>query len=795
MRTFLLLFCLAPLSLLAQNIAFQITDSGGQPLEGAVASLFQSADSTLLKTELSDRNGAVVFEKKPVQATFIYIEALGYRPIYVGAEQAGGQVLALEEISVGLKEVTVSARKNLFEVQADKLVVNVENSVLATGNSAFEILRKSPGVIIDQNDNLSLRGKNGVRILIDGKPSPLGAADLAALLQGMQASDIESIEIIANPSARYDAAGNAGIINIRLKKNKNFGANGSLGLGYAQALHARANTNGNINYRNKNINLFANYGNNWGNNWSFFNFYREQNDTVFDQKTQSNYHGLKQNFKAGADLFLPGQQTLGLLVSGFANQNIGSSLTRAPIAPKNNPEAISELLLANGERNNQRWNTNLNLNYVWNPRKDRSLSADVDYGYFNLRGTERIPNRYVSVDDESATLSEEVFYSETPTLIHLMSVKADWEQPLAAGKLEAGFKSARVATDNTFDFYNEENGLNVYDPLRSNQFVYTEWIHAAYLQWGREWKTWGLQAGLRAEQTASEGDLRTANDIADKNVKRAYTDLFPSASISWSANAKNRFALSYSRRIDRPVYADLNPFEFRLNDLTYSKGNPFLKPQYTDNIALNHTWNWKLNTALSYSYVSGFFANVSDTTEGRRSFLRKENFRRQDVWSLSSSYPFQITGWWSGYATATAALNQFRAEFAPGKSIRIDNYAVSTFLQNAFTLGQGITLELSGSFNTPSVWGGTYRTRAFWFMDAGLQKKFDQLTLRIAVSDIFLSMRWRGVAEFGGLYAVASGGWESRQFRLNATYSFGKSTVKKARQRKSGLDDLNKRVE
>lgn len=350
---------------------------------------------------------------------------------------------------------------------------------------------------------------------------------------------------------------------------------------------------------------------------------------------------------------------------------------------------------------------------------------------------------------------------------------------------------AEVRTDNIFNFFENQ----VPDPERSNEFAFTEKINAAYVQFSGKKGKIEWQSGLRMEQTKSIGALKTENEIADKTVKRKYLDWFPSANASYNLDSKNRIGLTYSRRIDRPVYADLNPFEYRINELTYSKGNPFLLPQYTHTIELNHSWKWTLNTTLAYSRVGNYFANVSDTIEQRRSFLRKENFDKQEVISFSSSYPFTFCSWWSGFATATASLNRYRANFAPGKFIDIDNYAFSTYLQNTFTMGHGLSIEVSGSYNSPNVWGGTYVNRAFWFMDGGLQYKAEHLTLRLVVADLFLSMRWRGVAEFGGLYAVASGGWDSRQLRLNANYTFGKSTVKRARQRKSATEDLQKRVE
>jgi iron complex outermembrane recepter protein len=795
--TFLALL-LCPFWLFSQVVPITILDEQNKPVEAASVQLMRASDSTLLKVELSAADGTVLFNVLPKEANYVFfVQLLGYESQWIHAQEAmNNRQIQLKSTDNTLGEVTIKARKPVYEMRADKLVVNVENSTLATGNTALELLRKSPGVVVDQNDNLALRGKNGVRVFLDGKPSPLGGAELAAFLQGMQASDIEAIEIIANPSARFDAAGNAGIINIRLKKNKNYGVNGSLSIGNTQGLYNRSNGNLSLNYRNRAVNIFGSYGANGGQNWNFFNFFRRQNGYVFDQKTETVTDNLNQNLKIGADWSLNKQHTLGINLNGFLNLSDSRAVTAAPIALAATPDQIDELLLTRSTREGDRRNGNINLNHTWSNGKGRSLATDFDYGHFNLFSSELVPNRYVQPANPAETLTEITFLSETPTGIDLFSFKTDWEQSLGQQlNLSVGLKTARVITDNTFNFFNVVNQQNELDGTRSNQFTYDEQIHAAYGQLSREKGPWNWQIGLRTEYTRSNGDLRTDNDIADKNVTRNYLDWFPSASAGYQMNANTKWSLAYSRRIDRPVYADLNPFEYRINELTYYKGNPFLLPQYTHNIELSHSWKWTLNTSLSYSYVNNYFANVSDTIEERRSFLRRENFDRQDVLSLSTSYPFQLTKWWSGFASVSTDYARYRAEFAPGKFVRIDNYAANLYAQNSFKVQERWSVELSGSYSSPNVWGGTYRNRYFWFVDAGLQYKHERLTVRMVLADVFLSMRWRGVAEIGGLYAVASGGWDSRQLRLNATYNFGKSTVKKARQRNSGADDLKQRVE
>ena len=793
---FLFASLLLPCLISAQSLVFTLLNDQQQPVEGAMVSLLRSSDTTLLHTELTDPAGRVVFDSLPTTPYLINIQALGFTTSWWQPENLpANNRIYLSPVAAELSTVTVTADRKMFELRPEGIAVNVANTALAVGQSALEILRKSPGVVIDQNNDISLRGKNGVRVYIDGKPSPLTGADLSAYLQGLQAGEIDLIELITSPSARYDAAGNAGIINIRLKKDKNMGTNGSLSAGINRGRNTQSAQNISLNHRNKQLNLFGSYGINYGKNWSFFDFYREQSGYVYDQKAQTIRSGPNQNYKAGADWFIHKNHTLGISLTGGNNDLSSITQTRTPIYPVNSRE-VEQLLLAGSNRQSNRNNLSSNLNYLWEPKKKgQSLNVDLNYGLYDLLVEERVPNYYVNPYQPDENISELIFFTQTPTEVRLGSLKADWEMDWLQGKLSLGGKSNLVRTHNIFNFYDVIGGANQLDDQRSNEFTYTENIQALYAQWKYEKDKWNVQFGLRAEHTASRGDLETIADAEDKEVSRSYLDWFPSAGIAYQMHPNHRLQLNYSRRIDRPIYADLNPFEYRLNELTYGKGNPFLLPQYTHNIEISHAYKWTLNTSLSYSHVSNYFANVSDTIEQKRSFIRRENFDYQQVWALSVSYPYTLTKWWSGFATITAAHAAFRADFGQGKTISIDNRSLSTYANAQFKLPRNWSVEFGGSYSTPSVWGGTYETRPFWFVDAGFQKKWNRLTAKVNISDIFLSMRWWGVAEFGGLYAIATGGWDSRQIRFNLSYQFGSSTVKRARQRNGGLEELQKRAE
>lgn len=329
---------------------------------------------------------------------------------------------------------------------------------------------------------------------------------------------------------------------------------------------------------------------------------------------------------------------------------------------------------------------------------------------------------------------------------------------------------------------------------RSNQFVYAENINAAYVNYSRQWKKVSFQGGLRLEHTLSNGKLTSSQQNKDSLVRRDYLNLFPSAGFTYNPNQNNAWGLTYSRRIERPNYKSLNPFESKIDELSYAKGNPFLQPQYTDNVKLSHTYKYTLTTALSYSYVKDFFAQITDTIEGTRNFMMEQNIANQQVINMSVSYPFDVTKWWNVFISLDAYHSRFEA--TNEKYVAINQTTASFYGQNTFSLPRKWTLEVSGWFSTPSVWGGTYLAKSLGSLDIAVQKKVfnEKISARLSVNDVFFTSFWRGDMQYGDLKIRGRGGWESRQIRLNFSYNFGNNQVKSARKRETGLEDEKGRI-
>ena len=783
------------------SISGKIIDDKGYPAPSASVALFTLKDSSLHKIVISSTNGEFEMQALKAGKYFLTVTSVGFKKggsKSFELKEAQSYFLApitLSTDNTKLTDVNVQSKKPMIEVTADKTIFNVEGSINSSGSNAFELLEKSPGVTIDKDDNISLKGKNGVRIYIDGKLSQISGKDLSEYLRSINSADLEAIEMISNPSAKYDASGNAGIINLRLKKDKNFGNNGSVSIGGAFAHSPKANSSFNINHRNKKINAFGNYSNNFGQRRTFFNLYRIQNDTIYDQHVINYTDPHIHNFKTGMDFFINAKNTIGFNVNGNFNTVTYSNDGYALIM-KRNVTSPQKILFASGVQNVERSNLNYNINYRYANAKGSELLVDGDLGRFRSTATSLQPNDYRS--PSGVLLDEKIYRNSTPTDVDIETFKMDYETPAGKGKFGVGAKYSNVKTRNIFDFYNVLSGVNVLDTNRSNKFNFTENINAGYLNFSSPLgKKWSMRAGVRIENTVSQGDLISLHPQPDNNVKRNYVDFFPSGALTLTPNEKNSFNFSYSRRIDRPSYADLNPFEDKIDELTYQKGNAFLRPQYTNIFEFTHTYKSRFNTTLSYSHIKDFRTNIIDTTEKNRVFRTVKNLASQDIFNFNFSAPIAITKWWNTFFTVNAYNSFYKADFGINKKIDLSVFAYTFFGQQTFTLAEGFTVEFSGYYNSPTIWGGTFKTDPFYNVDAGIQKSIFKKAgnIKIGYTDIFKTQKFRGISDFGGAYLDVSGRGESTQLRINFTYRFGNKQVKAARQHKSGLEEENNRIE
>lgn len=751
-------------------------------------------DSLVLKAAASDNNGAFSLEIESTDSVLVYFNIIGYKPIWkkiAASESVNLGTVQLTRTSAVTSEMEFVAKKPLVQVQADKTIFNVEGTANAVGLNALELLRRAPGVVIDNNNNISVKGKSGITVYIDGRISPLQGSQLSDFLKSTPSSNIEKIEIITNPSARFDAAGTAGILNIVMKKNSNYGQNATFGLGYGNQVYGKTNGSFTYNRRKGKTNIYATYGNNFSEEWGYMRFYKEQNDVFFDQRTYSLYKDESHYGKAGIDISINNKNTIGVSVNTNLANNLSDSHGSTPIGSVVLGAGVDSTLEASSISDGYRNNYGGNINYQWKGDNDKELTVDANYGIYDIDNKNYQPNRYMGPD--GMLLNERNYQNNTATQIDIAIVRADYSFNWKKIKWEAGVKGTQVNTNNKLDFFNVVGSNLEVDSNLTNKFEYKERVLAAYANASGKYKKFGWQVGVRAENTKSNGELFALTPQPLTKVDRLYTNLFPSAAITFDHKETSTFNLTYSRRIDRPSYQTLNPFESRLDELSYSRGNAFLQPQYTDAFELSHTLFYMITSSIGYSKTNGFFTEITDTTEFSRSFIQTRNLGYRENITFNIGSPVPIAKWWDGYVNMGVYNIHNRATFEDGNTIDLRATSYNIFMQNTFKVNKTTSFELSGFFNGPSVWGGTFRNKPMGGIDLAFQKTFlsEKLVLRLAYGDILNTMRWRGISQYAGLYMDASGRWESRTARINLTWKIGNQKLK---EKKASQVDEFKRV-
>ncbi|WAC13802.1 TonB-dependent receptor domain-containing protein [Dyadobacter pollutisoli] len=781
------------------NVSGRVKSQQNEPVPFAAVSVNNAKDSSLIKADVADEGGVFKFTGINAGTYFIKISAVGNKafqsPVFhITGKDLDFPVFTLLADTKQLNEVKVTAAKPLIEVKSDRLIFNIEGSINSTGSNALDLLQKSPGVQVDKDENIMVKGRTGVRIYIDGRPSPMSGKDLASTLKSMNSADIEAIEIITNPSAKYDAAGDLGIINIRLKKNVKLGTNGNLSLGAMFGITPKYNASLNLNHRDKKFNIFGSYGYNHG-AW---------HNTTYDDQVLNNvaynkiWHGIwrdtTHSAKIGADYFINSKNTIGFSANGRVSNHNGGGESETFISKKFQPTADSLLLSSQTSNPEKNKNLNINLNYRYADTTGHELNIDADYGIFTSRGISYQPNKYFFriTSDEPM---ERNYVSKTPVEIIIKSFKTDYEQPLKKGKLGYGFKLSDVKSDNTFDFFNVLGNTEVIDTNRSNRFKYTERVYAAYINYNVPLgKKWDLQAGLRAENTQSIGDLTSFKHNDLDKVDTTYLNFFPSAALSFKASKNHTWNINYSRRINRPSYQNLNPFEYRIDELVYSKGNPFLRPEYANSFKLTHVYKAKLTTSLGYRRTRFPVVGLRIPYDTSRTYFIPRNLDYSQSFSLDVSVNLPVTKWWEIYFNVSGYHNIWKAGLENGLTINNRTTALNLNGQNTFKLKNNWTLELTGWYNSP------YRridyNLAMGMVDAGVQKKFwkDNATLKLSFSDVFHTAKGGYHSEYAGIKTNLRFRFEGQMLKLNFNYRFGSKEIKAARNRRSGTEDELNRI-
>lgn len=758
--------------------------SNNSAVEGATVLLLKTKDSSIAKSALTDVNGIFSFENIKANSYLLKITFSGKLTHFSAAfNYQASSSLNLETVSLidngGLGNVTVTANKPFISRKIDRTIVNPDALISNAGSTALEVLEKSPGVQVNQEGIISLRGNSGVVVFIDDKPTYMAASDLAGYLRGLPSASIEVIEIMTNPPAKYDAAGNFGVINIKMKKFTQKGFNGSLSTSYGQGIYARSNNTFNFNYRINKWNFFSSVGYTYGNafqdliiNRSYFtpagnlDFSFNQNSLI--RKTPQNFTG-----KIGADFYASKKLTLGFVYNGFRNRADDNTVNYAT-----NKNASNQLLnrveaFSPADRRVDNNSYNLNLNYKLNAKTE--VLAAYDYITYNANQNNSLLN---NVYNPNSTLNNSTnLVSKLPSNIEITSAKTDFTSIVKNGKLEYGAKSSWVNTNNVAGFFDEVSTILNPNWEFSNNFSYRENINAGYLNWAWDkGKRISFQAGLRVENTIISGNSFGNPTKKDSSFKRDYTNLFPTLFINYNVDSLGHHVvnLNIGRRINRPNYQDMNPFIYPLDRFTLYAGNPFLQPTFSYNVELSYIYKNNWATTLQYSNVTNQIQESIQQQNGIF-YSRPGNFGKQISYTISTNGMIPIKPWWKLQVAAQATYNKFETSIY-NQALNNEGTFVVLSPINLFQINKKWSAELRANYQS-SIYLAQFITIPQFLMGAAVAKRImkDKGSLKLNVNDMFYTLRTGGdIKAIENSTANWRSHLDSRVVTLTFSYRFSK---------------------
>ncbi|MBS1584107.1 MAG: TonB-dependent receptor [Bacteroidetes bacterium] len=793
--TSLLLFAVL-LNAHAQNAVLKgkVTDKNNVPIASATVSLLKASDSSWVHTEISGDDGGFTMQNIVTGSYLLDISAAGFEQAkQVVTIKAGDNDIAVTVAakSKTLNEVTVTGKKSFIESSLGKTIVNVEGSGIATGSNVLDLLRKLPGVTVDGNNNISMAGKQGVLLLINGKETFLSTDQLADYLKGMSADEVARMELITQPSAKYDASGNAGIIDIKLKKMRKAGLNGSTDAEYGQGVYPIGYAALRLNYHKNKLNLFADgtwldaIG--WVKITRNRSFYDPQGGAVtgYDNSVQeSKEYFSNDKMQLGADYDLSSKTTIGISATGIYHPNHESTYTAADIADYNAGSLIKNGALTRDTflRTNEIANAYLKHEFS----KEHTLDVNLDFVNYNQQTKEHTSNANEAILGIAPAGLDLDGYM--PYNMNAYSVKADYAGTLGKTKLETGLKSSLVAIENKQDYQIPDNGTWIRDTSRSNDFAYHENVNAAYVNGSRELgKKWQVQLGLRAEQVNLEG----LQLVGNKSFSNNYISFFPTAYVAYKVNDNNQLELNYGRRIDRPNYKRLNPFITFINQFSYSVGNPELRPEFSNNVELKHSYKNQLITSLSGSYATDMMGTVVVPDANTKGTHRTDvNMGTRKTVNASINYNKEFYKWFLLSVSGDGYYAVYAGKLL-GQLLKTEGGGVFITVDTQFVLGKW-TAELYYNVNSGYRNDLVGTSKPGQDLSIFISRKLlnDTCTVKLHLRDPLRLNRTKEHAEFDNTVSDTNYQFHTRQVALSLAYAFGKNTGKSKHE--SEVDELKR---
>jgi len=778
-----------------------VTDEKKLALPAVVIRLKNLSDTVLYKALSTDVSGKFIFTNLPPGRYQLQADLIGYRPLLktglsidptdtaidVGA-------LTLSPSSKMLSEVAITAQKPLIERLIDKTVINVDQNIANTGTNALELLKKLPGVQVTPDGQIMLNGKSGVNVIIDGKTTYLSADDLAALLSSTPSSDIQQIEIMTNPSAKYDAEGTGGIINIIRKKSNKSGLNGSITGSFGQGYYSRYNGSLVINYKTDKYNLYVNNSYSYSKSLLGGSATAEiyNGSTLLSQQVSDNNRitaGRAYNSAAGLDLYLPNKTTLTLscnVADREATENINSVMN-----------VFDGNSMKTGSENFAALNADKPFNYTGGVQlvhkldtAGRQWSADADYSDYRYKPAQS--NTTLDYDPSGNFLDRQNVFINEQRMLHIYGARVDYVQPLPGnGHLETGLKSSYVKTDNNSTYYNQVGDEKLVDSALSDYNINSENINAAYVNFNKQYQKLSLQAGLRAEQTIMKGQQLYPDAAIDQN----YFQLFPTLFLSYKLNDQSTFNFQFGRRVNRADYHELVPFRRPLSTTLYFQGDPNLKPDLNWHTEVSWAWQNTVFITAAYDIDHDYVRTLPYLDTDKTTITRiPTNVQGARSWNVDISYNKQLSKWFTTNTTSTIYKNSFSGS-ADGFSLNDPGFAtIDLVSNNSFRCSDKLSLEADFEYESKRQFVGSLYG-AYSTVDLAMKEKILQGkgSITINANNILNSDNRSGSDKYLNLNQYTYTRFYSRAVIITFNYRFGSGKLAKT-QSKSGSDEEQQRA-
>lgn len=760
------------------KVTGKVQTDNNVPLASATAYLMKAKTAIILKAVVTDENGEYQFSDIQTGSYYIDVKMIGYtsnksNTFDVSKTAYNVEIILLKADTRKLQEVAVEGKRAMVESKPGKLVLNVENSPLAAGNNALDIVQRAPGVSLDNNNNLQLMGQSGVSVTIDGRQTYMSGEQLVNFLKSTDGNQIKSVEVITTRAAKDDAEGAVGTINIVLKKNRMEGFNGTFNMTAGQGEKFRGNSSLSLNYKKNNTTVFGSYA--YSNEKSHRKLLLDRviqnkgEKTYFKQRSILDEKEQNHSYRFGVEQRTSARNTLTLQFNGSNNieyndndskTNVGRSFT-----------TLDSLLISTSAFKElfDRYSANLNNEFRIDSN-GRKLTLDLDWSKFKSSKRVSYNNQYFDGQMDAIT-PEEIQRSRMPIGIDIYVAKLDYEQPLTkVSKLEMGAKYSNVTSDNDLTFEDFLNNSWTNNEKRTNHFVYKEQIAAGYIDYNNTIGKWGLKVGARGEYTFSDGNSLTLN----KQVKRNYFKLFPNANLTYTLHENHILSLGYARKITRPNYRQLNPFDYFIDKLTFERGNPYLNPQFSNEFTLNYTLMQRYNVTLGINDVrDAIVESMGQDSVLKQTWVIRENLGKNLTAYLNLNIPITVSKIWSMNNNITGIHFNFDG-MVSGHSLKRKSFLLQATSMHNLKLAKSLSANVNLRYFSPFKYN-VYDMKARWDMEVGATKTFkdQRSSLKLAVSDLFNTGNQNLKTNFGDFDSSIRQYQDRRVVRLTYSYKFG----------------------